>query len=458
MAAASLDCNKRRDLGRQRRRQRRAEHRARHDLSPVWSPDGKLIAYTTRVGPGKPYEVGVARADGGGRAPVILIDKSQFGTGVDWQPVAERGAQPASLLRDGGVEDGFGGYFFGVDYLIPGWETNGGLTGLRYGLSGFPAAPDLPSVIKSARTAQKPVLEGRGGAGKRFFFGGNGAISNAVQDVNLTVPATEIDTGRASVTLSGLLGGKAAEPDEGTVVATFMNAQGTVLGALQLGPVTPGDRGNQTSLVSRLQTAKLPAGTRKIRVTLTAIRRVGNANDAYFDNVALVYTKPEATTPTTPTTPPTTPPTPVQPPPVTPPGAATAADVPGRISKLRINRASFAVASDNTVTIAQRRASRGAKISYSLDQATLVTMKIDRESAGRREKSGKCAKPTRANRKRKRCTRLTTVATILRQGRAGKNSVSFSGRVNKKALKAASYRITASTANRVSVKFRIVKR
>ncbi len=423
--------------------------------APVWSPDGKRIAWVQRFVKDKLLELVVAGADGSNPTSVIATGKSKFGLSprvVDWQPVADRGAQPSSLLRSGGAEDGFGGFFSQVDYPVPGWATNGGLTALRYGLFGFPTAPSLPAVLESARAAQKPVEGLRRGAGKRFFFGGNAAVSTAVQDVDLNSKATEIDTGRASVTLSGLLGGKGVQPDEGTIAATFLNGQGTVVGAVQLGPVTPADRGNQTRLLSRLQTTKLPAGTRRIRVTLTATRSGGDpVNDAYFDNLALFYTKPEAT-------PPTTPPTPVQPPGVVAPGADATAAVSGRISKLKINRTSFAVGSENTATIAQRRPSRGAKISYSLDRATLVTIKINRESAGRREKSGKCAKPTSANRKRKRCTRLTTVATILRQGRAGKNSVSFSGRVNKKALKAASYRVTASAANPVSVRFRIVKR
>ncbi len=422
--------------------------------SPVWSPDGKFIAYTAPFAPGKNIEVWVARADGTGSASIIAIDKSQFGAAIDWQPFADRGAQPSSLLRAGGAENGFGGNFVGVDYLIPGWQTNGGLTALRYGLPGFPTPPGLPSVVK-ARSAQRLPVGRLDGAGKRFFFGGTNPVSTAVQDVTLPAPAAEIDTGRASVTLSGLLGGKATEADEGTVVATFLNGQGAPIGLVQLGPVTAAERGNITTFIPKLQTALLPAGTRRIRVTLTATRSTGSTNDAYFENLALVYIKPEAT-------PPPMPPTPVRPPPVTPPGTSGAGpQVAGKLSKLRLRSTRFAAGRQDTATIAQRRRRmppRGTKISFNLDRGSLVTMKINRQRRGRRSARGVCVKPTKANRKRKRCTRLIPVVNILRFGRAGTNNVAFSGRVRGKALKADSYRLTASASNAQSVKFRVVRR
>jgi len=420
--------------------------------SAVWSPDGKLIAYTAPFASGKIPEVWVVRADGTGPSSIIGIAKTQFAPTIDWQPVADRGAQPSSLLRNGGAEDGFGGNFVGVDYPVPSWETNGGLTNLRYGLPGFPTPPALPVVMRAAHKAQK-VLPLRGGAGKRFFFGGNQAVSRAVQVVTLPAPGAEIDTGRAKVTLSGLLGGRGAEADEGTVVATFLNAQNNPIGVVQIGPVTPTERSNRTSFVRRLQTATLPAGTRRIRVTVTAIRFAGQTNDAYFENLALGYSKPEAQ-------PPTAPPTPVQPPAATPPGATGNGPTgTGRVSKLKISPTPFAASGKNTAAVAQRgRTPSGAKISYRLDRATVVTLKFDRRSSGRRNSSGQCVKTTSANRNRKRCTRNIPAGSILRFGRAGSNTVKFTGRVKRKALKSGSYRVTASARNRASARFRIVRR
>ena len=253
-------------------------------------------------------------------------------------------------------------------------------------------------MVRAVRGAQKVI--DRGGAGKRFFFGGDSAVATAVQQVSLSSNAQEIDTGRASATLSGLLGGKAAEDDEGTVVATFLNGQGAPLGSSSSGPSRRPST-TTTTMVGKLQTAKIPAGTRRVRVTLTATRRVGTTNDAYFDNLALVYTKPAPTPEAPPTPPPTTPPTPVQPPPAVAPGVEAQAVVPGRISRLRLSRRSFAVGSGDTAVIAQkrRRAARGARISYRLDRGTLVTLKFARERAGRRGAGGRCSTPTRANRR-----------------------------------------------------------
>ncbi|HVE67317.1 MAG TPA: hypothetical protein VNB64_01925 [Solirubrobacteraceae bacterium] len=433
--------------------------------SPVWSPDGKLIAFTQRNGSGdtRPFEVWVARSDGTGAALVIGIDRNPGGVRIDWQPFADRGPQPASLLRDGGAEGGFGGHFSQVAYLVPSWETNGGLTALRYGLPGFPDRATPTPVIEAAK-ARRPPGGGILGDpdGRRFFFGGVGAVSTAVQDVDLGGRATEIDTGRASVTLSGLLGGKGAEADEGTVVGTFLDAQGRALGLVQIGPVTPADRGNATRFLGRLERATLPVGTRRVRVTLTATRRVGTANDAYFENLALVYSRPEEL-------PPTTPPPPVEPPPTTPPGTEPTgggaggggAPPAGRLSRLRIAPARFAVAPRNTAIIAaapRRRAPRGARIAYTLSRAGLVTLRIARLRPGRRSATGRCVAPTRANRNRRRCTRVTVIASLLRRSRAGANRVAFTGRVRRRALAPGLYRLRASTSNTATARFRVVAR
>ena len=420
--------------------------------SAVWSPDGKFIAYTAPFASGKLPEVWVVRADGTGASSIIGIAKTQFSPAIDWQPVADRGAQPSSLLRSGGAEDGFGGNFVGVDYPVSGWETNGGLTALRYGLPGFPNPPSNLPAIEAANKAQK--IFPRGGAGKRFFFGGNQAVSTATQIVSLSAPVAELDTGRAKVTLSGLLGGKGAEADEGTAVASFLNAQNTQIGVVAIGPVTPAERNNQTTFIRKLQTATLPAGTRRIRVTLTATRRAGQTNDAYFENLALTYSKPEAQAPTTP-------PTPVQPPATPPPGVTgNGPNVSGRVSNLRISPTPFAASGKNTAAVAQRgrRAPRGASVRYRLDRATVVTLEIARRGAGRRDTRGRCVKTTSANRNRKRCTRTVPVGTLLRFGREGTNTFRFTGRLSRKALKSGSYRLTASASNRVSTRFRIVKR
>ena len=63
------------------------------------------------------------------------------------------------------------------------------------------------------------------------------------------------------------------------------------------------------------------------------------------------------------------------------------------------------------------------------------------------QKKRVCAKPTRKNRHKRRCTRLKKAATLTRTSHAGKNKVKFSGRIGKKALKPARYQLTITVAN-----------
>jgi hypothetical protein len=52
-----------------------------------------------------------------------------------------------------------------------------------------------------------------------------------------------------------------------------------------------------------------------------------------------------------------------------------------------------------------------------------------------RKVAGRCVKPTRKNRKRKRCTRLSRKGTFIRSAPAGRSKVVWSGRIRRKALK-----------------------
>jgi hypothetical protein len=105
---------------------------------------------------------------------------------------------------------------------------------------------------------------------------------------------------------------------------------------------------------------------------------------------------------------------------------------------------------------------KGTTFSFGLDQPAQVTVTIQRRGQGRLQ-GGKCKPRTHKNRKRKHCTLWRTAGTLHRSGHAGHNSIAFSGRIEKKALKPGRYRarITAVTAGgRTAPKtltFRIVK-
>jgi hypothetical protein len=160
---------------------------------------------------------------------------------------------------------------------IPGWITTPNFTEHVYSETGAFPDPDASSSI---------------GGGAQFFAGGpNAADDNATetarQDVSVAASASEIDAGEVAATLSAALGGYSSQEDNAMVTASFLNANGNSLGKANVGPVTASDRSGETVLLRRSATANVPAGTRTIRVTITAKRLEGTYNDGYADNVSL---------------------------------------------------------------------------------------------------------------------------------------------------------------------------
>ncbi len=126
-----------------------------------------------------------------------------------------------------------------------------------------------------------------------------------------------------------------------------------------------------------------------------------------------------------------------------PSGGPTAAPdkiVPG-VSALGMSDRTVVVGKGATAKVA---AKTGTTIRYTLSEAAKVTLRFERKLKGRRVKKGKkrvCAKPTRKNRKKRKCTRYKGAGTLTRTSKQGKNSVKFTGRIGKKALKRGSYRL-----------------
>jgi hypothetical protein len=158
----------------------------------------------------------------------------------------------------------------------PEWGTTSNFTAVRYATTTFPASAP--------------------GGKVNFFAGGpSNASSLAEQVIDVSGAGAEIDAGRVSVRLSALLGGFDTQQDNATVTAELEDEHAdTTLGTLQVGPVTAADRSNATTLVPRSTAVVVPAGTRRIRVTITATRvGPGSYNDGYADNVAVELTEHE---------------------------------------------------------------------------------------------------------------------------------------------------------------------
>ncbi len=115
----------------------------------------------------------------------------------------------------------------------------------------------------------------------------------------------------------------------------------------------------------------------------------------------------------------------------------------------------------------KRKPPRGTRVTFRLDRASFVSFRVTRRARGRKvRKGGKvvCAKPTRKNRRRKRCTRVVTLpGGFERNGVPGTNSFHFTGRLGGRRLRPGRYRLVATptSSGRIgtptSSRFRIVR-
>ena len=112
----------------------------------------------------------------------------------------------------------------------------------------------------------------------------------------------------------------------------------------------------------------------------------------------------------------------------------------------------------------KRRRSYGTKITYTLNEAASVTFTVVQPQPGLKAKGGRCVKPTKANRRAHRCTRLVTLSgSFTRAGNAGTNSFRFTGRLAGRRLKPGKYQLVATpstggkTGRPASASFRIIR-
>ncbi len=126
----------------------------------------------------------------------------------------------------------------------------------------------------------------------------------------------------------------------------------------------------------------------------------------------------------------------------------------------------FAVGRAPTPVAARaKRHRKGTTFVFRSSEAGTATLKISRARPGRR-RGKRCVKPTRKNRRAKRCTRYIAVKPSLKRAvAAGPTAVPFSGRIGRKALKPGKYRVAVVVADAAgnrskprSIGFRVVRR
>jgi PKD domain len=156
-----------------------------------------------------------------------------------------------------------------------------------------------------------------------------------------------------------------------------------------------------------------------------------------------------------------------------PPGAAPGASVPDLdaprfVEAISLARRVFrAAASGDSALVSRRRRRRpaGTTVTFRLDEAASVAFTVERAKRGRRV-GRRCVKPTRSNRKRRKCRRY-----VLQRGgftvpsQAGETRFRFTGRLLSRKLKPGTYRLAAfatdAAGNRSPAqraRFRIVRK
>jgi hypothetical protein len=85
---------------------------------------------------------------------------------------------------------------------------------------------------------------------------------------------------------------------------------------------------------------------------------------------------------------------------------------------------------------------RGARVTFKLSGAATVRFTMERKLPGR-EVGGRCVQQTRANRSKRKCTRLAASGSFTRPGVEGSNRFRLTGRANLKPLAGGNYVLVA---------------
>jgi hypothetical protein len=125
--------------------------------------------------------------------------------------------------------------------------------------------------------------------GLNLFVGGSGfAYAAGTQTLDLSSFSADIAAGKVNYNLSGFLGGWTTQQDNAQFQATFLAANGDILGVAKLGPIMPADRNNTTGLFEFTTAGVLPTATAQVVFVLDMERLAGGDNDGYADNLSFV--------------------------------------------------------------------------------------------------------------------------------------------------------------------------
>ena len=173
------------------------------------------------------------------------------------------------------------------DTLVVNGDAEAGLAGWT-GYAGY----DMFQSVNYGSNWVLPSQPGPSDRGARMFSGfGQYAVGYQTLDFGTTTSQ------RMAYSLSGWLGGWSNQGDNALFHVQFLDALGNEVGSSSIGPVTPGDRDNQTGLFYRESEGFMPAGTRQLAFWLSMERLVSGDNDGYADNLSFVLQAPDGEVP-----------------------------------------------------------------------------------------------------------------------------------------------------------------
>jgi hypothetical protein len=225
---------------------------------------------------------------------IVVFVAGLMAVGVLVGPVGAReNALPAgNLVKNPGGEAPVGGALPSTAPVYPAaWEKQEGLTDP----SGQPSTPVQLLRYGTHQQVLAPAVSAAIGGGRSFFHGGypNG-ISKTFQVIDVSAAATEIDAGGVKACVSAYLGGglEGTAGTNGTARADlqFLGEDDAARGQLGLGPVTRGHRSGAATLLRRASEKGVPAGTRKLVVSLT-FTGAYPSNTGMADNVSVALVK-----------------------------------------------------------------------------------------------------------------------------------------------------------------------
>lgn len=187
----------------------------------------------------------------------------------------------AAALLCGSLSLGAQAASYGNNLLVNGDAENG--------TTGWSAIADnaLFSAVDYGPNWVQPTQPGPAERGSSLFVGGSGwSYAAGTQTIDLSAYAGAITSGQVGFSLTGWLGGWAAQGDNAIFQASFLDHSGNELGSVALGPLSPADRNEISGLFYQEALGLLPSGTTQVRFILDMERQGGGDNDGYADNLS----------------------------------------------------------------------------------------------------------------------------------------------------------------------------